>query len=84
MSRLAVPIPALPSVNQGRLASPEVDGRATPAPPYWQWPRSGELCCAEGEQIVGAGPSATGERALADRIESGIPDVLGAARERYG
>jgi hypothetical protein len=24
-----------------------------------------------------------GERALADRIESGIPDVLGAARERY-
>ena len=32
---------------------------------------------------LGAGLPATGERRLAGRIEYGIPDVLGAARERY-
>jgi hypothetical protein len=32
---------------------------------------------------LGAGLPATGERALAERIEYGIPDVLGDARERY-
>jgi thioredoxin reductase len=32
---------------------------------------------------LGAGLPAIGERALADRIDYGIPDVLGGARERY-